>query len=57
MRSVAALVFLAVLLGSFLQGLTEYNLGRSFVMKVYWLLLALCLQWLRLEKASLDKGI
>ena len=57
MRSVAALVFLAVLLGSFLQGLTEYNLGRSFVMKVYWLLLALCLQWLRLEKASLSKGI
>lgn len=57
MRSVAALVFLAVLLGSFLQGLTEYNLGRSFVMKVYWLLLALCLQWLRLEKASLYKGI
>ena len=51
-RSAAALVFLAVLLGSFLQGLTEYNLGRSFVMKVYWLLLALCLQWLRLEKAS-----
>lgn len=57
MRSVAALVFLVVLLGSFLQGLTEYNLGRSFVMKVYWLLLALCLQWLRLEKASLYKGI
>ena len=57
MRSVAALVVLAVLLGSFLQGLTEYNLGRSFVMKVYWLLLALCLQWLRLEKASLYKGI
>ena len=57
MRSVAALVFLAVLLGSFLQGLTEYNLGRSFVMKVYWLLLALCLQWLRLEKVSLYKGI
>lgn len=57
MRSVAALVFLAVLLGSFLQGLTEYNLGRSFVMKVYWLLLALCLQWLRLEKTSLYKGI
>ena len=57
MRSVAALVFLAVLLGSFLQGFTEYNLGRSFVMKVYWLLLALCLQWLRLEKSSLYKGI
>lgn len=57
MRSVAALVFLVVFLGSFLQGLTEYNLGRSFVMKVYWLLLALCLQWLRLEKVSLYKGI
>ena len=50
-RSVAALIFLSVLLGIFMQGLTEYNMGNSAVMKLYWLLLGLCLQWMRLEKS------
>ena len=54
-RSVAALIFLSVLLGIFMQGLTEYNMGNSAVMKLYWLLLGLCLQWMRLEK-SLSQG-
>ena len=54
-RSVAALIFLSVLLGIFMQGLTEYNMGNSAVMKLYWLLLGLCLQWMRLEK-SLPQG-
>lgn len=50
-RSVTALIFLSVLLGIFTQGLTEYNMGNSAVMKLYWMLLGLCLQWMRLEKA------
>lgn len=50
-RSVTALIFLSVLLGIFTQGLTEYNMGNSAVMKLYWLLLGLCLQWMRLEKS------
>lgn len=50
-KSVMAWIFLAVLLGIFTQGLTEYNMGNSAVMKLYWLLLGLCLQWMRLEKA------
>lgn len=50
-RSVTAWIFLSVLLGIFTQGLTEYNMGNSAVMKLYWMLLGLCLQWMRLEKA------
>ena len=46
---IAALLIPAVLLGLLLQGLTEYNMGNSAVMKLHWLLMGLCLQWLRLD--------
>ena len=36
-------------MGLILQGLTEYNMGNSAVMKLHWLLLGLCLQWGRLD--------
>lgn len=45
---IAALLIPAVLFGLILQGLTEYNMGNSAVMKLHWLLMGLCLQWLRL---------
>lgn len=48
-RHVAALVTAAVLMGLVLQGLTEYNMGNSAVMKLHWLLIGLSLQWLRLD--------
>ena len=46
---IAALLIPAVLLGLLLQGLTEYNMGNSAVMKLHWLLMGLCLQWLRID--------
>ena len=46
---IAALLIPAVLLGLILQGLTEYNMGNSAVMKLHWLLMGLCLQWLRID--------
>ena len=49
-RCLAGLLLTAVLLGLILQGLTEYNMGNSAVMKLHWLLMGLCLQWMRLEK-------
>ena len=45
----AGILLSAVLLGLILQGLTEYNMGNSAVMKLHWLLMGLCLQWLRLD--------
>lgn len=46
---VAALLIPAILLGLILQGLTEYNMGNSAVMKLHWTLMGLCLQWLRID--------
>lgn len=46
----AGLLFSAVLLGLILQGMTEYNMGNSAVMKLHWLLMGLCLQWLRVDE-------
>lgn len=46
---VAALLIPAILLGLILQGLTEYNMGNSAVTKLYWTLMGLCLQWLRID--------
>ena len=48
-QHIAGLLLPAVLLGLILQGLTEYNMGNSSVMKLHWLLMGLCLQWLRLD--------
>ena len=48
-RHIAALLIPAILLGLILQGLTEYNMGNAAVMKLYWVLMGLCLQWLRLD--------
>ena len=48
-QHIAGLLLSAVLLGLILQGLTEYNMGNSSVMKLHWLLMGLCLQWLRLD--------
>ena len=47
---IAALLLPAVLLGLILQGLTEYNMGNSAVMKLHWLLLGLCIAWLRIDE-------
>ena len=49
---IAALLIPAILLGLILQGLTEYNMGNSAVMKLHWLLMGLCLQWLRLDEGA-----
>ncbi|EJO22274.1 O-antigen ligase [Selenomonas sp. FOBRC6] len=49
---IAALLIPAILLGLILQGLTEYNMGNSAVMKLHWLLMGLCLQWQRLDEGS-----
>ena len=49
---IAALLIPAILLGLILQGLTEYNMGNSAVMKLHWLLMGLCLQWLRLDEGT-----
>ena len=49
-RHIAALLLPAVLLGLILQGLTEYNMGNSAVMKLHWLLLGLCIAWLRIDE-------
>ena len=46
---IAALLIPAILLGLILQGLTEYNMGNSAVMKLHWTLMGLCLQWLRID--------
>lgn len=48
-HEIAALIAAAVVMGLILQGLTEYNMGNSAVMKLHWLLLGLCLQWGRLD--------
>ena len=49
---IAALLIPAVLLGLILQGLTEYNMGNSAVMKLHWLLMGLCLKWLQLNEGA-----
>lgn len=48
-HNIAALILSAVLLGLILQGLTNYNMGTSMVMKLHWLLLGLCFSWLRAD--------
>lgn len=53
-HSFIGLVLFSVLAGFFLHGMTEYTMGRTVVMKLYWLLVGLCLAWIRLD--SKGKG-
>lgn len=49
-KNPAYLAFFSVVLGLMLQGLTEYNMGNSVVTKLFWFLLGLCLQWIRISE-------
>ncbi len=44
-RGEGYLLLLALILGIWLHGLTEYNMGASITMKFCWLCLGLCMQW------------
>lgn len=44
------LLMLAVLMGFFLHGLTEYTLRLALCSKAFWLTLGLCFQWINLTK-------
>lgn len=49
-KNIAYLAFFGMTLGLILQGLTEYNFGDSMVIKLYWLMTALCIQIINFEK-------
>lgn len=51
-RNFGYIAFFAIFTGLLLQGLTEYNLGTSLVSKLFWCLLAGCLQWMRIAEES-----
>lgn len=52
-RCPAFAVLFLIVLGLVLQGLTEYNMGNSVVVKLYWFALAICLQWIRLSREEM----
>jgi len=49
-KNIAYLLMLAVFLGIMLQGVTEYTMGDSIVMKFFWFAMGSCVQWLRLTE-------
>lgn len=51
-RNFGYIAFFVIFTGLLLQGLTEYNLGNSLVSKLFWFLLAGCLQWMRIAEES-----
>ncbi len=44
------LFFFIVVTSTMIQGLTEYNMGNSMVMKLYWFLLGISLQLINIDK-------
>lgn len=44
------LFFFIVVISTMIQGLTEYNMGNSMVMKLYWFLLGISLQLINIDK-------
>ena len=44
----------AMILG-LIQGLTEYNMGNSMVMKLYWFLLGISLQLINIDKGMVTE--
>ncbi len=53
-RNPAYAALFLIVLGMILQGLTEYNMGNSVVAKLYWFIVAICLQWIRLSKEEIE---
>lgn len=51
-RQIVYLLLLAVLMGFFLHGLTEYTLRLAVCSKAFWLSIGLCFQWVNLTRNS-----
>lgn len=49
------LFFFIVVTSTMIQGLTEYNMGNSMVMKLYWLLLGISLQLINIDKGMVTE--
>ncbi|SFB05826.1 O-antigen ligase [Selenomonas ruminantium] len=51
-RRIVYLLLLAVIMGFFLHGLTEYTLRLAVCSKAFWLSIGLCFQWVNLTSNS-----
>ena len=51
-KNVGYLAMLGIFLGIMLQGLTEYTMGASMAMKLFWLLIGLSYQWIQLSRSE-----
>ena len=48
-KNIGYLTFMAIFLGIMLQGATEYTMGDSIVMKLFWFGVGLSYQWIKLN--------
>ncbi|MDO4204367.1 MAG: O-antigen ligase family protein [Selenomonadaceae bacterium] len=56
-RQFAYIAFFCITSGLFIQGLTEYNMGNTAVMKFFWCSLAVCMQLININaKSELCEG-
>lgn len=46
------LILFLTLTGILLQGLTEYNLGNSLLTKLFWTVIGMSLQWIKIENTT-----
>ena len=51
-KNAGYLAMLGIFLGIMLQGLTEYTMGASMGMKLFWLLMGLSYQWIQLSRGE-----
>ena len=54
-RNLGYLALLGLFMGIMLQGLTEYTMGDSIVMKLFWFMLGLAYQWIRVCTEEIDR--
>ena len=54
-RNLGYLALLGLFMGIMLQGLTEYTMGDSIVMKLFWFMLGLAYQWIHVCTEEIDR--
>lgn len=54
-RNPGYLALLGLFMGIMLQGLTEYTMGDSIVMKLFWFMLGLAYQWIHVCTEEIDR--
>ncbi|WP_027397674.1 O-antigen ligase family protein [Anaerovibrio lipolyticus] len=55
-NNIGYLTFMAIFLGIMLQGATEYTMGDSIVMKLFWFGLGLSYQWTKIKDDEIQSG-